>query len=194
MHRSIGANVLRNLRVVLLGAAAILTSVSLASANPQNIAPGSKLVFNFNLIGYPAALTYQGNCGDGHRIFVNREANNAHVTVTNSTTGWSILDCNATSDHSAVLATNAVGTYDIYARILGKPGGHINVCGDLTVDPATGDTLCLAGTLDLTRSKGQSKFSLAPSSLFDASLEDVLWTVQTNSDFRIVQFRVYSRP
>src|SRR5262245_58617011 len=131
MHRSLAANALRNLWIVVLGGAVMLAAPSLASANPKNIAPGSKLVFNFNLIGYPAGNTYEGNCGDGHRIFVNREANNAYVEVTNSISGWSILDCNATSDHSAVLATNEVGMFDIYARILGKPGGHISVCGDL---------------------------------------------------------------
>src|SRR5262249_44292406 len=107
---------------------------------------------------------------------------------------WSVLDCNATTDHQAILQSADVGIYDIYARILGKPGGHINICGDLTIDPTTGDTLCLAGTIDLTRGKGQSKFQLAPSMLFDAGLAEVLWTIQTNSDFRIVQFRVYSRP
>jgi hypothetical protein len=68
-------------------------------------------VFSFNLIGYPAGKTYDGNCGDGHRIFVNWDAHSARVIVTN-----------------------------------------------------------------------------------DASLLDILWTVDTNSDFRIVQFRVYSRP
>jgi len=93
-----------------------------------------------------------------------------------------------------VLQSSQVGIYDIYVRILGKPGGHINICGDLTVDPVTGDTLCLAGTIDLTRSGGHSRFQLAPSSLFDASLADVLWTIETNSNFRIVQFRVYARP
>ena len=194
MRRPLATSLFHGLRTIALGAAAVLAGASLASANPKNITPGSKMVFNFNVIGFPAGNTYDGNCGDGHRIFVNREANNAHVVVTNSTSGWSIQDCNATSDHSAVLATNEVGTYDIYARILGKPGGHINICGDLTIDPTTGETLCLAGTLDLTRGKGQSKFNLAPSSLFDASLADILWTVQTNSDFRIVQFRVYQRP
>jgi len=30
--------------------------------------------------------------------------------------------------------------------------------------------------------------------MFDASLQDLMWTVDTNSNFRIVQFRVYSRP
>ena len=180
--------------VLALCGVALLAAAGTASANPKDIPPGAKLAFNFNVIGYPAGKSYDGNCGDGHRIFVNREANNAHVVVQNSTSDWSIVDCNATADHSAILATNQAGIYDIYVRILGKPGGHINICGDLFVDPVTGDTLCLAGTIDLTRTKGQSKFQIAPSSLFDASLEDVLWTVQTNSDFRIAQFRVYTRP
>jgi hypothetical protein len=30
--------------------------------------------------------------------------------------------------------------------------------------------------------------------MFDASLEDIVWTVDTNADFRIAQFRIYSRP
>src|SRR5262245_37632658 len=172
----------------------LLLGVAGAHANPKNIPAGSKLVYNFNVIGYPEGKTYDGNCGDGHRIFVNREANNAHINVTNSGSGWSILDCNATSDHTAILATNQVGLYDIYMRILGKPNGTFHVCGDLTIDPTTGDTLCLAGTIDLTRGSGQSKFNLAPSTLFDASFADILWTVETNSNFRIVQFRVYRRP
>src|SRR3989442_1756640 len=100
---------------------------------------------------------------------------------------WSILDCNATGDHRAVLATNQVGIYDIYVRILGKPGGHIGICADTLLDTVTGDVLCPLGTIDLTRGKGQSKFQIAPSSMFDASLFDILWTVDTNPAFRIVQ-------
>ncbi len=165
-----------------------------ASANPAPIPAGSKLVFNFNVIGYPAGQTYNGDCGDGHRIFVNRDAKGAQVRVTNSTTDWSILDCNATSDHQAVLATNQAGLYDVYVRILGKPGGNIFICANTLEDFTSGETLCLLGTLDLTRGKGQSKFTLAPSAMFDASLEDLMWTVDTNSNFRIAQFRVYSRP
>jgi len=164
-----------------------------AFALPQNITPGSKLVFKWNLIGYPAGQEYMGGCGNGNRLFVNRDAKSAQVTVTNGAT-WDITDCNATADNKGEITSNQAGVYDIYARILGKPGGHINICGDLTIDPVTGDTLCLAQTLDLTRGKGQSKFNLAPTSLFDASLENILWTVDTNPDFRIVQFRVYQRP
>jgi hypothetical protein len=46
-------------------------------------------------------------------------------------------------------------------------------------------------TIDITRAGGQSKFKIQPDELFDAEVEDLLWTVDTNKDFRIVQFRVY---
>lgn len=171
-----------------------LAAATAASATPAPIPAGSKLVFNFNVIGHPADKSYDGGCGNGHRIFVNRDAKGAQVRVTNSTTDWSIVDCDATSDHQAVLATNQAGIYDIYVRILGKPGGNIRVCGNTLTDFLLGETLCLLGTIDLTRGSGQSKFTLAPSAMFNASLEDLMWTVDTNSDFRIAQFRVYSRP
>lgn len=172
---------------------ALLVAATAASANPKDIPAGSKLAFNFNVIGFPEGQSYDGNCGDGHRIFVNRAASSAHVLVTNAP-NWGVLDCDATSDHTAKLGTSDVGKYDIYVRILGKPGGHINICADTYEDFLSGETLCLLGTIDLTRGSGQSKFQLAPSTMFDASLEDLMWTVQTNSDFRIAQFRVYSRP
>ena len=169
------------------------TTAIVAVASPAPIPAGSKLVFNFNVLGYPAGQTYAGNCGNGHRIFVNREASKAQVLVQNGSF-WTVVDCNATSDHQALLQSSQVGLYDIYMRILGKPGGRFQACGQTVADFATGDTLCLLGTIDLTRSGGHSKFQLAPSSIFDASLEDLIWTVDTNTNFRIVQFRVYSRP
>jgi len=184
----------RSLLGAALGSLFLLAVAGQAVANPNPIPAGSKLVFNFNLIGYPASKPYTGDCGDGHRIFVNRDAKGAQLRVTNDTVGWSIVDCNATSDHQATLATSDVGIYDIYVRILGKPGGSLHVCADTLTDVLSGETLCQVGTLDLTRGKGGSKFSLAPSAIFDASMVDLLWTIDTNADFRIAQFRVYSRP
>jgi hypothetical protein len=179
---------------LLLASLFLMGSPAPSHAAPGGIPPGSKLAFNFNVIGYPAGKTYLGDCGEGHRIFVNRDAKGAQVRVTNSATGWSIEDCNATSDHQAVLATNQAALYDVYVRILGKTGGNLHVCANTLIDFTNGETLCLLGTIDLTRGSGQSKFSLAPAAMFDASLEDLMWTVDTNNDFRIAQFRVYSRP
>jgi hypothetical protein len=194
MHRNESRKIARHLSTAAVALVMVLTSVAAVQANPKDIPAGSKLVYNFNVIGYPEGKTYDGNCGSGHRIFVNRGANNAQVLIQNSTTGWSVVDCNATADRRAALATNQAGLYDVYVRILGKPNGHINICADTFEDFLAGETLCLLGTIDLTRDKGQSKFTLAPSAMFDASLEDLIWLVDTNSDFRIAQFRVYQRP
>jgi hypothetical protein len=169
------------------------TSSSLAapssslSASTGNGAPKGKLVFNWNLIGTPH--DYSGGCGDGHRIFVNRDISNAHITIQNAPDGWSIVDCNATGGNLAVMDSNDLGTFDVYARILGKPGGTLHVCADSVAD--AGQALCLLGTIDLKRDAGKSRFTLQPATLFDASVQDILWTVDTNPDFRIVQFRVY---
>lgn len=193
---------MRHVRV--LKAARLTTAISLcmlftlaattAFANPPNIPGGAKKVFSFNVLGYPANKSYQGDCGEGHRIFVNRDIKSAQIRVTNSATGnWSIVDCNATADHQAVLETSNATVLDVYVRILGKPGGNIKICANTVEDFEAGETLCLLGSIDLTRGK-QSKFSIAPASMFDASLEDLMWSVDTNADFRIAQFRVYQRP
>ena len=165
------------------GSAGLLTPMALAG----NGAPRGKLVYSWNLIGTPH--DYQGGCGDGRRIFVERDVNNAHIEITNGDT-WSIVDCNGTGGHLAEMTSNDLGIYDVYVRILGKPGGTLHVCAAQTVTDADAD-LCLLGTIDLTRGSGQSKFTVKPDSLFDASAFNVFWAVDTNADFRIAQFRVY---
>ena len=190
MFRNHLALLVGRLALITLIMLTILTFAMTAHANPKNIPAGAKKVYSFNVIGYPAGRTYNGGCGEGNRIFVNREANNAQIRVTNSSSGWNVLDCDATSDRTATLATYQPGLYDVYVRILGKPGGTLSICADTFEDFLAGETLCLLGTIDLTRSSGQSKFQLAPAAMFDATLEDLMWTAQTNGDFRIAQFRV----
>lgn len=177
---SSGANELGSSRD---GSAGLLTTTALAG----NGAPRGQLVYSWNLIGTPH--DYQGGCGDGRRIFVERDANGAQIVVKDENDGWSIEDCNATAGHQAVLHSDDLGHYTVYARILGKPGGNLHVCVDLVSD--IDGILCSIGTIDITREGGQSKFKVQPDELFDAELEDLLWTVDTNKDFRIVQFRVY---
>ena len=94
----------------------------------------------------------------------------------------------------AEMTTNDIARYAVFVRILGRPGGDLYICADTYEDYMVGETLCLLGTIDLTRGKGQSRFDLAPSAMFDAALEDIMWTIQTGADFRIAQFRVYEVP
>src|SRR5262245_19375440 len=162
------------------------TSRSLTAPTPEsaavvpqrgNGAPAGKLVFNWNLIGTPR--TYTGGCGDGHRIFVERDVKNAHITIQDANDGWSIVDCNATGGNLAVMHSDQLGTFHVYVRILGKPNGRLDVCAAGTVTDADAD-LCDLGEIHLTRTGGQSKFTVQPDSLFDASNFAVFWAVDTN--------------
>ena len=181
--------------VAMLAATVSLLFASAAAANPPGIPDGYRKVFQFNVIGYPEGQSYDGNCGNGRRIFVNRNTSNAKIRVSEEGV-WRIADCDATRDKTAILHTDMPGTdidpvYAVYVRILGMPGGHINICADTVTDYESGEHLCLLGEIDLTRGKGKSQFSIAPRAMFDEDLEDIMWKVQTNSRFRIVQFRVY---
>jgi hypothetical protein len=180
---------MRNLAVigVLLIA---LTAMSVVAANPPGIPSGYKKVFQFNLIGVPK--TYTGGCGNGARIFVDRGAAAAKVTVYYTATGgWDILNCNGSGSNVASLQNPDMGTFVVYARILGKPGGSLTICADILVDQVSQETLCALDTFSLTRSSGKSTFKPVPNAIFATALYNVLWTIETNTGFRIAQFRIY---
>ena len=178
--------------IVLIGVAACATVVLLtwgAHAAPPGVEPGLKKVFQFNLIGRPNA--FNGSCGGGSRMWVERDDHHAHIEIHDEDAGWYIEDCDATGGNRGVLVTDEVGDYVVYARILGKPGGKIDICADTLADHDAGEELCEVGTFSLNREGGKSQFSVAPSALFDAELEDLIWSIDVNKDYRISQFRVY---
>lgn len=177
----------RGLGCAALLALLVLTVAPLASADQ----PPGHLVYKFNLIGYPEGQEYTGGCGNGRRIFVNRNANNAKILVTADGQGWNIVDCNATADNQAELNADMRAEYVVMVKMLGQPGGHINICAGEYFDETTGERMCEYGELDLTRGKGKDQMRVAPRTMFDPIYEDILWTVNTNPQFRIVQFRVY---
>ena len=189
-----------NTKTILAASLAAVFAVSMifaatalpAQANPSDIPKGLKKVYQFNMIGYPEDKEYTGDCGQGARIFVNRDAHHGHIVVSDHNDGWHVADCNATADNRGALHSDDAGTVDLYVRILGKPGGHLNICANTLVyhDSGGDETLCLLGEIDLTRGTGKSSFSIQPDSIFDAELEDLIWSVDTNKDFRIAQFRV----
>lgn len=173
-------------------------------------------VFSFNLIGHPGE--YTGHCGSGHRIFVDRTRDHGHIIVRHTDDGWHIEDCDATGHHKGEIHAQDTGRFAMYVRILGKPGGSLDICTDLLEDhtgtcvgghddgaecitdsDCTGGGfcelpeeahMCLVGEIHLKREGGKSRFTLATGELFDDDLEDVMWNVTTDG-FRIAQFRVY---
>jgi len=182
---------MRHFATALVIAVVLVASLPLlASANPPDIPQGWHKVYQFNLIGHPGE--YSGGCGEGNRVFVERDARNATMLVVNGGS-WDITDCNATGHNTAEMTTRDAARYAVFVKMLGKPGGNLRICADYYSDYVAGEDMCLLGYLDLTRGR-HSRFTLAPSSMFDASLEDIIWQIDTNQDFRIAQFRVYEIP
>src|SRR5688572_8352981 len=166
-------------------------SQAVQPSDTGNGAPRGRHVFSWNLIGTPG--DYEGGCGQGRRVFVERDARQAQIVFRDHNDGWHIEQCDATGGDVAEIHSDELGTFDVYARILGKPNGRLQVCADTVEDVLAGEVLCALGTIDLTREGAKSRFKVQADSLFDASLEDIMWNVDTNSDFRIVQFRVYQQ-
>ena len=174
---------------ILVGMGCLLVA-SIAAANPPGIPEGYHKVFQFNLIGKPEGQSYDGNCGNGRRIFVNRNTNNIKIRVSEEGV-WRIADCDATNDKTAMLLTDMPAEYVVYVRMLGKPNGDINFCYGTVTDYEDGVDLCQLDSFYIRREGGKSMFQIAPRDMFDEDLEDIMWLAQTNSDFRICQFRVY---
>lgn len=160
-------------------------------AQPADVPHGCKLVYKWNVIGYPEDQEYTGGCGSGHRMFVNRDANHTHIILRDHNDGWHVQDCNATADNTGELHSDDLGTFDVFVRILGKPGGSIDICAEILFDPDTHDHICELGSINLLREGGRSKLTIQPDAIFDASLFDIIWSVTTNKDYRIAEFRVY---
>ena len=60
-------------------------------ARTGNGAPSGQLVFSWNLIGTPG--DYEGGCGEGRRIFVQRDANHEHILIQDHDDGWHRGQC-----------------------------------------------------------------------------------------------------
>lgn len=150
---------------------------------------GTQKVYQFNLIAKPNS--YEGNCGEGNRIFVDADDRSSKIKVTDDAQPgtWNVVDCNATSDRTAVLNVD-VGNYVVYAIAHGKPGTSLSICADY-ISAYDGDNdLCEVGTFSITREGGKSAMTIMPNTLFDPTLEDIIWDVDATGQAK-VQFRVF---
>ena len=164
------------------------TAVSLASVTTTGNGAPSGSHYNLNIIGVPKDKTAALTNNDGHRIFVQLVGGNTAGGPTGINGGdfsqiskvntillthdplnesFQVLDANATDRDGALfqLPMTVSTTWTVWARALGKPGGHADMttCATVNVtvvDPTTGvatttaEVLCsLDTTLSLTRTK-----------------------------------------
>ena len=185
MNKTIKTTSFAVVMFALAGMAGGLGSQVFADPAPE----GTKKVYQFNLIAKPNS--FEGNCGNGDRLFVDANDKSSQLKIQGGDQ-WNITDCNATSDRRGVLEIDEAGDYVVYAIAHGKPGTGIDVCADYVgvYDDEELDNLCEVGTFSISRDNGKSQMKLVPSELFDTSLEDIIWDIDSTGAPKI-QFRVY---
>ncbi|MBX4189195.1 hypothetical protein KW785_01200 [Candidatus Parcubacteria bacterium] len=174
--------------------------------------------YNLNIIGVAKDKSADMTGGDGHRIFVTLGGNKpadpvrTKILLSQSTDGsFQVLDANGT-DGQASFKLPAPGTYSIWARPLGKPGGEskITTC---SIDPLTLEEVCSTSNEVFLRNGGKSSFrdvtttlttididssltdvitacGATTVSLFDPCLEGYFWAYDNNG-LKLLQLRFY---
>ena len=201
-----------------LAAAMTATAVTAAQqASTGNGAPSGSH-FNLNIIGVAHDKTPNMK-GSGAVIFVglgtSTDAVTTKILLSQSTDGvFEVLDKNGT-DGEASFALPVPGSYTVWARALGTPGGQSKIATCATfIDPTTGTPTILCSTENevFVRGTGKSSFrnvttalttiALVPGSpaelacatptvsLFATCLQDFLWQYDNNG-LKLLQVRFY---
>lgn len=180
----------------VLLAAVMFTSVN-ALAAPKGIDPADvgKLLYNFNVIAVPNDWVADDNLcpNSGHRIFFRRVDSGSVGTIL-----WTvdptqqqrieIVDCDGTTDHEADIQVNGAGRFYVFVRLLGPLHSSLDVT---CLDDALNASLCLPlGTLHLNRNNSKDFVKIMHDLLAD-NLEQVTWTLDNSTGFRILQVRIY---
>ena len=200
--------------------AAMLTATAVAAAQTGNGAPSGPH-YNLNIIGvsHDKNPNMNGN-GSGNVIFVDLGTKSGvavttKILLSQAADGvFEVLDKNGT-DGEASFSLPAPGSYTVWARALGTPGGQSKIATCATfVDPSTGvaSILCSTDNEVFVRGTGKSSFRNVTSalttitlvagspaqlacgtptvSLFDACLQDFLWQYDNNG-LKLLQVRFY---
>lgn len=198
------------------------TFATAAAAQNGNGAP-SGAHFSLNIIGVPHAKNSNPDMTSGNVIFVNLGSKDNDVTTKimlnqSAEAGvFDVLDKNGT-DGQASFELPAPGSYTIWARALGKPGGQAKVttCATDTALNTAGE-ICSTQNEVFVRDKGKSSFRnvtdalttiildvVADSaavtacgattvSLFDPCLIGFFWQYDNNG-LKLLQIRFYPKP
>ena len=204
-----------------VAAALSVTAVAAAQHGTTGNGAPSGSHFNLNIIGVPHDKSPNMN-GGGNVIFVglgtSGEAVSTKILLSQAADGvFEVLDKNGT-DGEASFALPVPGTYTVWARALGTPGGQSKIATCATfIDPTTGQPTILCSTDNevFVRGTGKSSFrnvtsalttiALAPGSpaqlacatptvsLFATCLQDFLWQYDNNG-LKLLQVRFYTNP
>jgi hypothetical protein len=166
--------------------------------------------YTLNIIGVPREKSADMTGNSGHRIFVSLSGNTRILLTEGDVL---VLDANGTDGSASFQLPNpdpdgdGTTVYSVFARALGKPGGS-SVTTTCAIDPDDGAEVCSVISLELTRTKGRSRFDnvskyllyiyadiaedgdLERVPLFSDSLQGYFWDYD-NSGLKLAQLRFY---
>jgi hypothetical protein len=180
-----------SLAALALAVAVAVLGAGRATANPPGITGVGKKVANFNIIAVPNEWVANDTVcpNNGNRIFFRQGTSPWTITWNFDPTvnGFDIVDCDGTTDNTAVVQQNAGTNVAIFVRVVGPAHSSLGlVCTDV-IDVNLVNS-CLLGTYNLSKSK---TFTKVTTHLFDTVFSQVLWTLDPSTNFRIAQVDVY---
>jgi len=202
-------------KLVLVGViAALVASAVVGIASASNGAP-SGAHYNLNLIGVAKGKTADMNGANGHVIFVNLDGK-SRIWLQEGPEDifdFQVIDANGTDNNGATFQlpnpdplNTGTTWYSVYARALGKPGGHGNITSGF-IDEFGQEWLSVYSYLPV-REKGKMTFenvtkyllyvyvdwdldgTVERVNIFNDQFEDYFWDYD-NQGLKLVQLRFY---
>lgn len=207
---------------LLVAAAFVLPGVAAAAGQETGNGAISGKHYNLNLISVKKTDQLPNDANSGNRIFVNFEGRSKIYLIPNLDGIFNVIDADATDGRASytlpapenMYDANGTyigpGTYQIFVRVVGTPGGSgkLSTCGESYNETTmTTETICSMDNVTLTRTK-TPKFTDVTRQLttvygdfnldginervdiFDPMFEDYLWAYD-NSGLKNVQLRFY---
>ena len=183
------------LTAVLLAGMIFTTGKALAAPKGIDPADVGKLLYNFNIIAVPNEwVADDSTCpNSGHRMFFRRVASGFLGTILwtvdpTQSQSIQITDCDGTTDHETDIQVNGAGRFYVFARLLGPLHSSLDIT---CLDDFLNENLCISlGAVNLNRTTSKDFVKIMADLLAD-DLENVTWTLDNSTGFRILQVRIY---
>ncbi len=180
---------------VLTVAFIAFSSMAYPTAAKGNGAPSGHH-YNLNIIGVPKGMNENFDGGNGARVFVSRTSQTQFYVHggdsyqvldrdgTDGKIGWSVDRPGITFPYDPTM--NPTWRVDIYVRLLGPKGSEVQWTSYYY--DTNGAVYVLWSSFNMVKN---TKFQLRTADLLANGYQDMLWTLDPITTFRICQMRIY---
>jgi hypothetical protein len=183
--------------VVAALVAGLATSVAAKPPGDTRDSDVGKMLYKFNMIATPHDWAQEDDVcqNSGRRIFYERPDGGGSLgTLTwllnTSYNSFTLTDCDGTDGDAEIQADGEVAFW-VVVRVLGPKNANLGlVCHEVLNDTTT--DLCVIDDVRINLNKSKD-FTKIMDNVFDDVQEEVLWTLDGNTRFRIAEVRVYEK-